>query len=93
MRLQIWQVPTLAALLAMPAMAGPLFFSTGDPDGKMAAATRPATAGKFEIEAGDDFVEHRTTFFPLLLSSDSHRGRLGSLFAEFLGVINLGANF
>src|SRR4051812_48120703 len=56
MRLQIWQVPTLAALLAMPAMAGPLFFSTGDPDGKMAAATRPATAGKFEIEAGDDFV-------------------------------------
>jgi len=40
----------------MSAMAGPLFFSTGDPDGKMAAATRPATAGKFEIEAGDDFV-------------------------------------
>jgi hypothetical protein len=30
-------------------------FSTGNPDGLMAAATRPATAGKFEIEAADDF--------------------------------------
>src|SRR5947209_7759351 len=32
------------------------FFSTGIPDGLMAAATRPASVGKFEIEAADDFV-------------------------------------
>src|SRR5262245_24149651 len=31
-------------------------FSTGNPDGKMAAATRPNSAGKFEIETADDFA-------------------------------------
>src|SRR5215467_6237481 len=50
-------VTALAAMLASPASAGPsFFFSTGDPDGKMAADTRPSAGGKFEIEAGDDFV-------------------------------------
>lgn len=34
----------------------PFHFSTGDPDGNMATATRPASDGSFEIEAGDDFV-------------------------------------
>src|SRR5262249_54914425 len=32
-----------------------------DPDGKMATATRPGTAGKFEIESADDFVVASTT--------------------------------
>jgi PEP-CTERM motif len=32
------------------------FFSTGDPDGRMAFASRPSSAGKIEIEAADDFV-------------------------------------
>ena len=41
---------------AAPAGATPFFFSTGDPDGKMATASRPSSAGKFEIESGDDFV-------------------------------------
>jgi hypothetical protein len=36
--------------------ATPFFFSTGNPDGLMATATRPASAGKFEIESADDFV-------------------------------------
>jgi hypothetical protein len=31
-------------------------FSTNTPDGKMGMASRPASAGKLEIEAGDDFV-------------------------------------
>ncbi len=39
-----------------PAGASNFFFSTGDPDGKMATATRPDTGGNFEIEAADDFV-------------------------------------
>jgi PEP-CTERM motif len=43
-------------LLTTPAGATPFFFSTGDPDGKIATATRPESAGKFEIESADDFV-------------------------------------
>ena len=36
--------------------AGPFFFSTGNPDGLIATASRPDSAGKFEIESADDFV-------------------------------------
>ncbi|MBV8174523.1 MAG: hypothetical protein JO151_08155 [Verrucomicrobia bacterium] len=37
-------------------MADAFVFSTGNPDGLMATATRPSSPGKFEIETGDDFV-------------------------------------
>jgi hypothetical protein len=56
----------LAALLAAssalvaPALASPFFFSTGDPDGRIATATRPGS-GTFEIESADDFVLTRST--------------------------------
>lgn len=43
------------AALATPAAAGPFTFSTGNPDGRMAAASRPDAAGSFEIETADDF--------------------------------------
>jgi len=56
MRFQKWQLALLAVLLARPALADTIFFSTGCPDGRMAAATRPESPGKFEIETGDDFV-------------------------------------
>jgi hypothetical protein len=58
MRVRIWvlPVPIVVALLAAPASAGSFFFSTGDPDGKMATASRPGSAGKVEIESADDFV-------------------------------------
>jgi hypothetical protein len=46
----------IGLLTSMPAAATPFFFSTGDPDGKMATASRPSTGGKFEIESADDFV-------------------------------------
>jgi hypothetical protein len=46
----------IASVTAGPAWAGTTFFSTGDPDGKMAMASRPSSAGKIEIEAADDFV-------------------------------------
>jgi hypothetical protein len=39
-----------------PAVADPFLFNTGNVNGLMAAATRPSSAGKFEIEAGDDFI-------------------------------------
>jgi hypothetical protein len=52
----------LAALLAAssalvaPALASPFSFSTGNPDGRIATATRPGSGGSFEIESADDFV-------------------------------------
>jgi hypothetical protein len=46
----------VATLLPFAAAADPFFFSTGDPDGRMAAASRPDSTGKFEIETADDFV-------------------------------------
>lgn len=42
--------------LALPAAAEPFSFSTGGPTNFMASATRPDTAGKFEIESADDFI-------------------------------------
>ena len=51
----------LGCLCAMPAAADTTFFSTGSPDGLMATASRPASAGKFEIELADDFVLTTTT--------------------------------
>ena len=48
----------LVAALAMatPPVSADVFFSTGDPDGLMATASRPSSAGKIEIESADDFV-------------------------------------
>ena len=47
--------------LATPATADPFFFSTGNPDGKIATASRPAAGGAFEIESADDFALTGTT--------------------------------
>jgi hypothetical protein len=43
-----------------PAFAAPFFFSTDDPDGKIATASRPGTVS-FEIESADDFVLAQST--------------------------------
>jgi hypothetical protein len=48
-------VGVIVLLSAIPAAAQSFFFSTGDPDGKIATATRP-DVGAFEIESADDFV-------------------------------------
>jgi hypothetical protein len=45
-----------SALFTTVAMADPVFFSTGNPNGLMATASRPSGAGKIEIESADDFV-------------------------------------
>ena len=44
--------------LAALGLAQPFFFTTGDTDGLIAVASRPASAdgSKFEIEAADDFI-------------------------------------
>jgi hypothetical protein len=59
MNLRIWcaAASLVACTLVGPARAGSTYyFSTGNPDGLMAMASRPSSAGKIEIEAADDFV-------------------------------------
>jgi hypothetical protein len=53
-------VAVMGLLPAAPAAAQNFFFSTGDPDGKIATATRPGV-GAFEIESADDFVITHST--------------------------------
>jgi PEP-CTERM motif len=63
MRLAI-PLSLLGCLPAMPAAAllpAVYTFSTGSPDGLMATASRPESAGKLEIETADDFVLTTTT--------------------------------
>jgi len=72
LRLRLYSLLALTALCVGPAAADPFFFSTGDSDAKIATASRPSTAGKFEIETGDDFILstqtalHSATFVGLL---------------------------
>jgi len=47
---------SVGLLTAGPAAADPFFFSTGNPDGKIATATRPDVPPGAEIESADDFV-------------------------------------
>jgi hypothetical protein len=55
-------VSVVGLLFAVPALAdAPFSFSTGNPDGKIATATRPESAGKFEIESADDFALTNST--------------------------------
>jgi hypothetical protein len=46
----------VADLMVNSAGATPFFFSTGNPDGLIGTASRPASAGKLETETADDFV-------------------------------------
>jgi hypothetical protein len=57
----ILSVTTTTLLASVPAIATPFSFSTGDPDGLIAMATRPASPGLFEIETADDFIVAKPT--------------------------------
>jgi hypothetical protein len=63
----------LVLMLGTTASAADFFFTTGDPDGRLAAASRPESRGKMEIEAADDFILtssttiNQATFTGLLL--------------------------
>lgn len=65
------------AALSTSAANADLFFSTGNPDGRMATASRPGASGVSEIETADDFVLGQST-------------RLTS--ATFTGLIPVGAS-
>jgi PEP-CTERM motif-containing protein len=81
----------LGCLVALPAAADTTFFSTGDPDGKIATATRPGSAGKFEIESADDFIlTHSTSItdatFTGLLTGGAAISDIGDVVVEIYRV-------
>jgi len=50
-----------AVWIATPAGATSFFFSTGNPDGRLGALSRPASPGELETETADDFILNDTT--------------------------------
>jgi hypothetical protein len=84
---------TLAALFAgflasSSAWAVPFSFSTGSPDGLLGSASRPASAGKSEIESADDFTTTATTTltsatFTGLITGGADLGAIGAVGVEF----------
>ena len=81
----------VCAMCATPAFGGPFFFSTGNPDGQMATASRPDSPGKFEIESADDFVLTQTTSitsatFTGLLTGGATVGDIGLVRVEIYRV-------
>jgi hypothetical protein len=54
-------VAVVLCMCALPASADTVVFSSGSPDGLIATASRPASAGKIEIETADDFFLTQTT--------------------------------
>jgi hypothetical protein len=60
-RIALLALAVAPVLGARSLAAQPVFFSTGDVDGRIGIGARPGSAGKLEIEAGDDFVLGRAT--------------------------------
>ena len=54
----LWGMP---ALMVAPAAADTFFFSTGNPDGKIATLSRQASPGLLETETADDFILNTAT--------------------------------
>jgi hypothetical protein len=62
MKSRILIVLSMAALLAIPAAANSFFFTTGNPDGKIATLSRVSSPGKVQTETADDFILGQGTF-------------------------------
>jgi len=62
MKSRILIVLSIAALLAIPAAANSFFFTTGNPDGKIATLSRVSSPGKVQTETADDFILGQGTF-------------------------------
>ena len=80
-----------AMVMPLPAAADAFFFSTGNPDGKIATAARPESSGKFEIETGDDFgLTAQTSItgatFTGLLTGGSTIANIGQVVVEIYQV-------
>ncbi len=80
-----------AVVMPLPAAADSFVFSTGNPDGRMATATRPESPGKFEIETGDDFVLTQQTLitgaaFTGLIPSGASTSNISNVVVEIYRV-------
>jgi len=78
----------------IPATADSVLFNNGAPDGLMAAASRPGTGGKTEIEAADDFVLSNNSnitsaSFTGLLSNGATSSNVGSVTVEIYQIFPL----
>jgi hypothetical protein len=84
----------LAASVALTtplALSAPFFFSTGNPDGKIATASRPENGAKFEIESADDFALTQFTSltsatFTALLTGGATTANIGEVRVEIYRV-------
>ena len=86
---------SIASTLAFAgaASAAPFTFSTGNPDGLIATASRPSSTGKIEIESADDFILGDPTkitgaSFTGLLTGSAALGSLGSVVVEIYRVFD-----
>jgi hypothetical protein len=82
---------SLSILAAPPAGADPFFFSTGNPDGLIATASRPDSPGRPEIESADDFVVGQNTSitggsFTGLLTGGASLASIGEVVIEIYRV-------
>ena len=89
-----WLSASLAILAVSPACADPFFFSTGNPDGLIATASRPESSGRPEIESGDDFVLTQNTHitgasFTGLLTGGASLASIGQVVVEIYRVFPL----
>ena len=87
----------IGLLTALPAFADPFFFSTGNVTNSIATATRPESAGKFEIELADDFVLTAPTAitsatFTGLLTGGATAANIGEVRVEIYRVFPADSN-
>jgi hypothetical protein len=86
-----------AVVMPLSAAADAVLFSTGNPDGLMASGTRPASAGKFEIETGDDFALTQETLitgaaFTGLIPSGASTSNISNVVVEIYRVFPADSN-
>ena len=82
-----------AAWLVTPASAASFSFSSGNPDGRLGALSRPESAGEVETETADDFILANTTVIKSatisgLLTSGATPADIGNVEVELYHVFN-----
>src|SRR5579871_5399639 len=78
-------------LVTSQASADGFFFSTGNPDGKIATLSRPASLGKLQTETADDFLTTQSivitqAIFTGLLPAGSSVDNIGGVEIEMYHV-------
>lgn len=91
----VYAVPLMLATTSVTAI--PFYFTTGDPDGKMGTASRPASSVQFGIESADDFALSQQTSvtsatFTGLLTGGATAANIGSVGVEIYRVFPSDSN-